>query len=183
MRLALLCALLAASLWLLNLSWRGLPVSTATFEAQDDAVPRYAVRDARIQQYDGNGNLRYEATAKQVDFYDNDSVQLELLELSQLGGRQVWSLQSPSAYGPPGERRLLLQGPVRGDGQWPSGDTFELRADHLWVDTLRREIYTDSDVSLNGERRQIQARGLRADWNGTRLNLLRNVVARYTADG
>lgn len=183
MRLALLMALLAGAAFLLRLDWRGLPADVVDDAGADDAAPRYQVSDARILQFDGNGQLRYEAQAMSVRFFDDDSLQLDALQLSQLGGREVWTLSAPSAYGPPGERRILMQGPVRGDGQWPSGERFELRSDHLWVDTLRREIYTDSDVSLIGRKRQLQAQGLRADWNGTRLNLMRDVKARYSADG
>ena len=53
------------------------------------------------------------------------------------------------------------------------------RLGDLEGDTLRREIYTDSTVTLTGESRQIRAGGLRADWGGRLLQLSDDVVARY----
>ncbi len=178
-RSLILGALLAAAaglLWMFSAQQERRDAATVVSAAP---APRFQMRDAELIQYASNGRIRLQARAGAIRYYDDESLQMDAVQLSQLGGARVWTLRAPHGVAPPGERRLLLQQPVEADGHWPSGERFVLQTDRVWVDTLRREIYTDSTVTLTGESRQIRAGGLRADWGGRLLQLSDDVVARY----
>ncbi|MBI3171590.1 MAG: LPS export ABC transporter periplasmic protein LptC, partial [Hydrocarboniphaga effusa] len=126
------------------------------------------------------------------DYYANDSVQLHGLVLDALGGwTSPWHVQAPAGSARVNERRLLLSGePGSGAGQavlatgrTVDGEPLDFTTDRLWVDFLRRELRTESDVVLESDFRSATARGLKADFNGEHIQLLNDVQMEYAPEG
>lgn len=144
-----------------------------------ERTPRYYLKQASWVQLGPAGQVEYQVQASAARYYDDESAQLEELVINGLAGTDNWSLRAPEGYAPPHERRMLLEGPVRGNGQWTDGERFALQTEHLWLDTLRREIYTEAPVELVSKHRNLNATGMRADWAGSELQLQSRVRVRY----
>jgi LPS export ABC transporter protein LptC len=167
---------LLAVLGLLWLMLHTLTSDPAPAEILTEQQPRYYVLGAEWTRLDAEGRPETRVTADLIEYFDDDSARLETLVVDQMGGTgSPWRLTSPSGYAPPYERRLRLDGPVQGEGRWPEGDRLEFMTDHLWVDSQAREFYTEAGVEVRGPGRNLTARGLRADWDGERLQLLHEV--------
>lgn len=173
--LALLLTTVVAAL----LPWARGPAPDADAGRAAAAEPRHWLRGARIARHGADGRLLMLVEAESVDWFDDRSARLTALRVSRLGGQDVWTLTAPSGHAPPAERRLMLEGPVLAEGRWPNGDPFRISAPHLWIDALRREVATDGRVVLEAPGRRIRALGMRADWDGERLELLAQVEARH----
>lgn len=72
---------------------------------------------------------------------------------------------------------------MRATGEHASGSPVAFTTNHLWVDLLRRELHTDTKVTLQTEARSATARGLRADFDGERVQLLNDVQVDYAPEG
>ncbi len=169
--------IVALGLWLAR-----QPESPAaeTIASRPASVPRYALTGVNWLRYDSKGKPQFRAQAAQIDFYDDTSAKLQTLSLDALGGLDSpWRFNAPSGYLPPRQKRLRLDGPVAGQGRMANGDTVQLSAGHLWVDSARREISTDAGVKVEAPRRQAQAQGLRTDFGAKRIELRGKVQARY----
>lgn len=151
-----------------------------TVKSEEPATPRYTLTGASWLRLDSKGQPQLRAQAVQIDFFDDDSARLETLSVDALGGLDsVWRLSAPSGYVPPHQKRLRLDGPVNGETRLADNEWAQLHAEQLWVDQSRRELTSDKPVRLVSPRRQAQAHGLRADFNGKRIELRGNVEARY----
>lgn len=162
--------------------WTSLQqVDTADRVTAEDSgdAPRYYIKDATWTMLGPTGEAEYRMQAELAEYFDDQSARLSELRVADLAGEQIWTINAPSGYAPPRQRRMLLNGPITADGQWADGQQFQLNTEHLWIDTLRREIYTDAEVLLSSALRRVQARGLRADWRGDHLQLLDQVRVRY----
>ena len=162
--------------------WTSLQqVDTADRAAAEDTAdaPRYYIKNAAWTMLGPSGTPEYRMRAELAEYFDDQSARLSQLRDDDLAGEQVWTISAPSGYAPPHQRRMLLNGPITANGQWADGQQFQLDTDHMWIDTLRRELYTDAEVLLTSALRRIQARGLRADWRGDSLQLLDQVSVRY----
>lgn len=166
----------AAVVWQL---FGSLEPPAASASRSVSAEPRYYLKDARWRQLGPAGKTEYQVQADEMRVYDDESAQLEQLVINGLAGEDRWTLRAPTGYAPPHERRILLEGSVRGQGQWTDGERFAMQTPHLWLDTLRREIYTDARIELISQNRQLQADGFRADWGGAQLQLNSRVKVRY----
>ena len=60
-----------------------------------------------------------------------------------------------------------------------SNEKLALTTPRMWVDLLRRELYTDAQVTLQSDFRNVSARGLRSDFDGEHIQLLSDVQVDY----
>lgn len=141
---------------------------------------RYALADVKWTRLDAAGQPEFRVTAHSIQYYADERVQMRELTLDALGGpRGAWHVEAAAGSAPPRERRLLLTGGVVAAGTLQGAGPMEFRTDRLWVDQLRRELHTEQPVALEGPGRQASAVGLRTDFNGERLELLREVQVHY----
>jgi LPS export ABC transporter protein LptC len=172
--------IIAASLF----TWQGLQTPPEPAAVAAAETPRYAVTGALWVRLDREGNPEFRARAASVDYYADESAQLRTIALDALGGAESpWHLEAPEAQSPPHERRLKLKGGVRAGGNRIGGETVSFTSDTLWVDLLRKELRTDDAVRLETEYRSATARGLQADFEGQRVQLLKDVQVDYAPPG
>lgn len=146
--------------------------------------PRYELGRAEWVRLDQQGQPQMRATAESIEYFDDRSAQLNQLVLDRLGGRDgPWHITAPRGVVPPNQTRMKLSEPVTITGRLREGDTVKIETDRLWVDWQQRELYTEDAVVLHGSSRQARANGLRADWSGRRVELLRDVQVDYDAPG
>lgn len=184
MRLLYVAAPLALLVAALLFTWQGLQAPPAGRAAPEQEPPRYAVTGAQWLRLGVKGQPEFRAQAATIDYYADGSAKLRAIEIDALGGfESPWHLQAPSGEAPPRARRLLLKGGVRATGEHASGMPVSFTSEHLWVDLLRRELHTDTKVTLQTEARSATARGLRADFDGERVQLLNDVQVDYAPEG
>lgn len=146
-------------------------------------LPRYSVTGAEWVRLDAGGNPEMRARAAVIEYFADDSARLKDLTLDSLGGStSPWKMQSPTGRVPPHERRVLLEGEVLADGIY-GDEPVSFKTRELWVDLLRRELLTDARVVLDSQFRRASARGLRADFAGTTVQLLNDVEVEYVPGG
>lgn len=144
--------------------------------------PRYQLQGVEWTRLDAQGRPLIEATAATARYYDDKSARFETLQVRRLGAAGgPWNLTAPQGLMPPGEERIQLTDPVEMTGKLKNGDPLRVTAETLWVDLQRKEIHTADRVLLTAPNRQARARGLRADWAGTRVQLLNEVEVDYVA--
>ncbi len=152
--------------------------------ASSQELPRYAVTGAQWLRLNLRGEPEFRAQAQSIDYYADDSVQLHGLVLDALGGwTSPWHVQAPEGAARLDERSLLLSGDVLATGKTVDGEPLDFTTDRLWVDLLRRELRTESDVVLKSDFRRATARGLKADFSGERIQLLNDVQMEYAPEG
>jgi len=183
---ALLYFLLPAALLLAAIffAWQGLQAPAPEAVAATVEQPRYAVAGAQWLRLGVNGEPEFRAEAAAIDYYADGSAKLRTITIDALGGYDSpWRLQAPTGEAPPRARRLLLTGGVHATGQHASGVPVSFDSERLWVDLLRRELYTEAAVRLQTDFRSASARGLRADFDGERVQLLNDVQVDYAPEG
>lgn len=145
--------------------------------------PRYVVTGAQWLRLNLRGEPEFRAQAESIEYYSDDSVRLHALNLDALGGlTSPWNLQAPEGSARVGERRLLLSGEVLATGKTAEGAPLDFTTERLWVDLLRRELRTETPVVLKSDFRRATARGLKADFNGERIQLLNDVQMEYAPE-
>lgn len=169
--------LVALTLVLLLRGLRGAPAEVAVAAAAEP--PRYELQGIRWTRLDPEGRPLLQATAAQARYFDDRSARFEELQVQRLGAEGPWTLTAPRGVMPPDEKRIHLTEPAQMNGRLKTGEPVRVTADGMWVDLARREIYTDERVVLQGPQRQARARGLRADWQGTRVQLMNEVEVEY----
>lgn len=154
---------------------------TAAAPAQEP--PRYAATGVQWLRLGSLGEPEFRAEAETLDYYADESVVMKQVRIDALGGyNSPWHLEAPRGQAPPHERRLRLSGGVRATGDL-AAERVALTTQRLWVDLLRRELYTDADVRLESDFRTATARGMRSDFNGERVQLLNDVKMDYVPEG
>lgn len=185
-RLVALSLALALVLTFAALAYWGRDLRTAPAEtaAPIQELPRYAVTGAQWLRLNLRGEPEFRAQAQSIDYFTDDSVQLHALTLDALGGfTSPWHVQAPEGWAQLDERRLLLSGEVVAQGKTVDGAPLNFTTDRLWVDLLRKELRTESDVALKSDFRRATARGLKADFSGERIQLLNDVQMEYAPEG
>lgn len=153
------------------------PARTAVTRAEEP--PRYAVTDVQWLRLGRDGEPEFRAYAESLDYFADDSVSMKAVKLDALGGyRSPWHVEAPRGNAPPRERRLRLTGGVRASGEL-ANENVALETPRLWVDLLRRELYTDAEVRFQSDFRNATARGLRSDFGGEHVQLLNDVRVDY----
>jgi len=166
----------------LMLSWR-TEESAQAAALRAEEPPRYAVTDVTWLRLGTDGEPEFRAHAQALDYFADDSITMTDVTLDALGGlRSPWHVEAPRGSAPPRERRLRLAGGVRATGQLASEDV-TLVTPRLWVDLLRRELYTDAQVEFQSDFRSATARGLRSDFDGEHVQLLNDVRVDYEPQG
>lgn len=147
-------------------------------------LPRYNVTGAEWTRLGRGGAPEFRARAESIDYFNDDSARLHQISLDALGGTQSpWTLTAPEGRAPPREKRLELTGGVTARGTTNDGEPLTFDTRRLWVDLLRRELYTEATVELRTDLRRASARGLRADFDGERVQLLNDVQVDYAPEG
>ena len=179
--LLLPAALLAAALYFI---FAEEPQPARAGAAAITEPPRYAVTGAELVRLGRDGEPEFRARAVTIDFYADESAHLHTIALDALGGaKSPWHLEAPDAGAPAHQRRLLLTGGVTAHGLADDGSPLTFDTPRLWVDLLRRELYTEAEVELRTDQRRATARGLRADFEGERVQLLNDVQVDYVPEG
>lgn len=180
-RVALPLALILVVVVFLGRSLRH-PASPAAPAVQEP--PRYAVTGAQWLRLNLRGEPEFRAQAQTIDYYADDTVRLHGLTVDALGGwTSPWHLQAPEGSARMNDRRLLLTGDVLAQGKDSDGVPLDFTTEKLWVDLLRRELRTDEAVVLKSAHRRATARGLKADFDGERIQLLNDVQMEYAPAG
>ena len=182
MRVLLLLVPVAVVVFALMLSWRTDEAAQAA-ALRAEEPPRYAIRDVTWVRLGTDGEPEFRARAAALDYFADDSIKMSAVTLDALGGlRSPWHVEAPRGNAPPRERRLRLTGGVRATGQLANEDV-ALETPRLWVDLLRRELYTDAEVQFQSDFRSATARGLRSDFEGEHVQLLNDVRVDYEPQG
>lgn len=151
--------------------------------APDAGLPRYTLNDAVITRYDADGTPAVRATAKTLEYFDDESARGDTLSVDVLSGvRTPWHAAAPSGMLPAHSHSFVLQGEVVADGHWPDTDEpVTVRTTELWIDPDRHEIHTERAVTLTGATRDGSATGLRSNWTDRNMSLLKDVKMHYDA--
>jgi LPS export ABC transporter protein LptC len=158
---------------------RGFQEPAPVTAALASEPPRYAVTGAQWLRLGSNGEPEFRAQARTLDYYADESVVMKDVTLDSLGGQgSPWHLEAPTGASPPRERRIRLSGGVRATGL-VAQERIEMVTPRLWVDLLRRELYSDAPVKLQSDFRTVAARGLRSDFDGEHVQLLSDVQVDY----
>jgi LPS export ABC transporter protein LptC len=174
--LALLLFAVVLVMWLHGLD-RGAPAT-----ARDEGPrPRYSMRNAEWTRLGADGRAEFHVTAETIDYYVDESARMSNMILDGLdGGRGPWRLTSPAGEMPAHETRMLLKKPVVMTGlPKQGGSAVRLTTDQMWVDSKRKELYTESPVLMTRGNEQASATGMRADWAGQKIDLLHDVKVTY----
>ena len=152
-----------------------------TKTATDNTVPRYTLNDAIITRYDAAGVPSVRATAKMLEYFDDESAKGETLNVDVLSGvRTPWNITSPSGMLPAHSHAFLLEGDVIAQGNWPDNDeAVTVKTTQLWVDTDHHELHTDRGVTFNSLTRDGSATGMRGNWIDRNMSLLNDVKMHY----
>ena len=163
----------------LAFTWQGFQEPAPAAVAPAAEPPRYAISGAVWLRLGRDGEPEFRAQARTLDYFADESVVMKDVTLDSLGGyRSPWHIEAPTGTSPPRERRMRLSGGVRATGA-VAQEKLELATPRLWVDLLRRELYTDAPVKLQSEFRTVAARGLRSDFDGEHVQLLSDVQVDY----
>ncbi|MGQ0587209.1 MAG: LPS export ABC transporter periplasmic protein LptC, partial [Gammaproteobacteria bacterium] len=163
----------------LIVTFYGFQEAAETAAAPSVEPPRYAATGVQWLRLGRQGEPEFRADAETLDYYADESVVMKKVRLDALGGySSPWHLEAPRANAPPRERRIRLSGGVRATGDLAQ-EHVSLDTPRLWVDLLRRELYTDADVKMVTDFRTATARGLRSDFAGGRVQLLNDVKMDY----
>ncbi len=172
-------ALVAAALIFTFYGYEEAPEAAAAPAAEP---PRYALTGVQWLRLGRDGDPEFRAEAESLDYYADESVQMKKVRLDALGGySSPWHIEAPRGSAPPRERQLRLSGGVRATGDL-AAERVALTTPRLWVDLLRRELYTDAEVRLETEYRTATARGLRSDFDGAHVQLLKDVRMDYVPE-
>lgn len=178
--LLLPAALLAATVYFAS---REDVASTPAAVSGAAEPPRYAVTGAEWVRLGRDGAPEFRARSESIDYFADESAKLHGISLDALGGvKSPWTLSAPEGASPPHEKRLELTGGVVAHGLSDDGSPLTFETRRLWVDLLRRELYTEAAVELHTELRRATARGLRANFDGERVQLLNDVQVDYVPD-
>lgn len=175
--LALLAVLVSG--WLF---WSSVPLPGG--EASDKHSPvnaRYSIEGLRLLRTDELGVPAMELLAERADWFDDASAQLTSVQARGLSGRaSPWRLLAPTGTVPAGEKRLKLAAPVSGEGRWPQGGRFNLKAGSVWVDDRARRFDSSEPMLIDSPGRSARAQGFSARFDGSQMTL-DDVEMRYAA--
>jgi LPS export ABC transporter protein LptC len=144
--------------------------------------PRYELRGVDWTRFGEDGKTLIQAHADTGRYYDDKSASFDAITVRHLGaGPSPWTLSSPHGRIPAAEQRIELTDPVDMRGALKNGDPASVASASMWVDFERQEIYTEDAIRLSSPGREVRAIGLRGDWAGTRLQLMKNVEVNYVA--
>jgi LPS export ABC transporter protein LptC len=178
---ALPAALVLAALMF---TWQGLQPPDEPAAAPAEEPPRYSVTGAQWTRLGATGQPEFRAHADGIDYYADDSAKLRGITLDALGGYESpWHVEAPAGEAPARERRLRLTGGVRAFGEHQNGSPVSFLTSSLWVDLLRRELYTESKVELQTDFGTAEARGMRAPFDDARVYLQGDVQVDYAPEG
>lgn len=152
--------------------------------AETQKIPRYTLRDAHWTRLDVKGQAEYVVTARTIEYFDDKSSRLVQPHVTAFGGEtSPWELTAPAGSTRANSRDLLLSGNVLMHGRWRDGREMRVTTPHLWLDSSRRIVHTDTDIALEAPGRSLRARGLVADADGETVKLLGKVHGVYTPAG
>ncbi len=158
---------------------RNLPGDREPSEAVASDAPQYVAEGARWQRFDDQGQLLMGATADTLQGFSGGEKRFTTLQIDQLGGEDVWQLQSPSGHQAAEGEPLQLQGPVTGTLQRPNQGEATLDAANVWVDRETQQLYSDDAVTWTDGASEARAKGFDGDWAGRSVKLRGDVNVRF----
>lgn len=146
----------------------------------DEQRPRYHIEVADWVRYDETGAPVFAVGAGSIDYFDDTSMLLSEVELStQAADDGPWRLDASRGVVPPGERRLRLEPLVNVRGRTRDDLPVQIRTPSLWVDWAGRTLSTADAIDARAGASTLQAVGMRADWDGERVEFLSDVQVRH----
>ncbi|NVK44120.1 MAG: LPS export ABC transporter periplasmic protein LptC [Oceanospirillaceae bacterium] len=180
-RLVLATALLAPVL----LYWgfdRG-PSESAVPELEGDVTNTdFYLRDARIQQFDGNGRLHQELRSPELEHYPEPGLlqagtpKIEIFR--EEGGGRV-RIEAAQGMLLDSNERVDLSGDVRLYDEPEGGEPLKLETTTLTLLPDQQIAETDAAVRILGQRGETRAQGMKAYLEERKVELLSEVEGRY----
>lgn len=158
---------------------RNLPGDRDPGERVASDAPQYVADGARWQRFDDQGQLLMAATAESLQGFSGGEKRFTTLRIDQLGGDDVWQLQSPSGHQAAEGEPLRLDGPVNGILQRPNQGTATLDAANVWVDREKQQLYSDDAITWTDGASEARAKGFDGDWAGRSVKLRGDVNVRF----
>jgi len=152
--------------------------------APDNTVPRYTLHDALMTRYDASGTPSLRATAKTLQYFDDESAKGDEMVVDVLSGPKTpWNIVSPKATLPAHSHTFLLEGgDVVAKGNWPdNNEPVTVVTTLLWVDPDTHEMHTDRGLTFQSATRDGSATGMRSNWTEQNMSLLNDVKMHYEA--
>ena len=178
--MTLVLTVLTAAAVMLTLQNYQLAAHHNAAAAEAAEVPRYVLRDAQWTRLNAQGQPDYVADAKIIQYFDDHSARMQLPVVYSFGGQQSpWRVSAPAGSTLPHSRNLALTGGVVAQGHWPDGEELRIDTEHLWIDQGLQVLRTDAGVTVDSVSRKVRARGMIADANGKRVQLLNDVHGEY----
>lgn len=146
--------------------------------SRDDA-PQYVADGAQWQRFDATGEVAMAATAERLEGYSGGAKKLIGLRIDQLGGEDVWSLQSPAGHQSAENEPLQLEAPVKGELQRPGKAPATLAAKTLSIDKDREQLSSNDPVTWIDGDSEASAQGFDGDWAGRSVRLRGDVNVRF----
>lgn len=139
---------------------------------------RSYLSNMNLKRFDERGQMIYRAAAKRATYFADGSLALSDVNLDYIGGADgFWTLQSPSGRVPPSQDRVELSGSVDVHGQDDTGSPVDFTTQQLLVELATEQLRSNTAVDLKTPDKRMQAIGLIASFDGTRVELLNQVRA------
>lgn len=166
---------------------RTTSLNASTDAARDEVGVSFVASDVVVQQTDVAGRLEYEILAAQVEQHDDEApvVARELtLQYAPAGDEVIatqrrWTLHADEAELPEDASRLRVSGNVEVQAQLADASRpVVLRTSELTYRTGERLLESDHPVTFSWGAQQLQATGLKADFDAGTLRLESRVHGR-----
>lgn len=171
-----LAAVAAVAAWLTIAGFRETAGETSEINEQR---PRYHIEGARWQRYDDQGAPLFELTARDVDYFDDASMELSDIDLETRGANNQWTLTAPRGSVAAGEEVLRLHPQVDLKGQARDQRPLALETPNLFVNWAERTLDTDDSIVARSLGQTLDAVGMHADWAAERVTFKSQVKVRH----
>ncbi len=170
-----LAALAAVAAWLTIAGFREPATETADLSEER---PRYHIEGARWQRYDDSGAPLFELTARDVDYFDDASMELTDIDLRTLGASR-WTLTAARGSVAAGQEVLKLHPEVDLQGRSREQRPVTMQTPSLFVNWNVRTLDTDDSVVARSLGQTLDAVGMHADWAAERVSFKSQVKVRH----
>jgi LPS export ABC transporter protein LptC len=140
--------------------------------------PRYHIEGARWQRYDERGTPLFELTARDVDYFDDASMEMTDIDLKTLGASH-WTLSAARGSVAAGQEILKLHPQVDLQGQSREQRPLAMQTPSLFVNWNARTLDTDDSVIARSLGQTLDAVGMHADWAAEKVSFKSQVRVRH----
>jgi lipopolysaccharide export system protein LptC len=142
----------------------------------------YSIEDFKLSLIDSQGKMQYHLSAASMLHYkQSDQTQLQepSLELQRTAEEQ-WKIEARKGQVSPRGKDLSLQGMVRIERTATETlEPFTMTTESLQISTSKNTVSTEDSVHLEGSGISIRAKGMFADLDQDKIQLLANVRVSY----